>query len=217
MSNIFNYTSVPSVIKQTTNGERGYDIFSRILEDRVIMLCDEVNKDTAQIVIAELLYLASVDEDRDIVMYINSPGGSVSDGLAIYDTMNYIKPDVSTICIGHAASMGAFLLSGGAKGKRYCLPNAEVMIHQPLGGMQGQATDMQIAMDHMNRTKETLNKYLALHTGKDIETIKRDTDRDNWMSAEEAKEYGLIDDIILPKRPASQTNNTKGGTANDNA
>ena len=197
---IKNYTTVPSVIKQTTNGERGYDIFSRILEDRVIMLCDEVNKDTAQICIAELLYLASVDPDTDITLYINSPGGSVTDGLAIYDTMNFITPDVSTVCIGHAASMGAFLLSGGAKGKRYILPNAEVMIHQPLGGMQGQATDMQIAMDHMNKTKATLNKYLALHTGKDIETISKDTDRDNWMSAEEAVEYGLVDKIIT-KRP----------------
>ncbi len=197
---IKNYTTVPSVIKQTTNGERGYDIFSRILEDRVIMLCDEVNKDTAQICIAELLYLASVDPDTDITLYINSPGGSVTDGLAIYDTMNFIAPDVSTVCIGHAASMGAFLLSGGAKGKRYILPNAEVMIHQPLGGMQGQATDMQIAMDHMNKTKATLNKYLAIHTGKDIETISKDTDRDNWMSAEEAVEYGLVDKIIT-KRP----------------
>ena len=193
---IRDYTSVPSVIKQTTNGERGYDIFSRILEDRVIMLCDEVNHDTAQIVIAELLYLASIDSEKDITMYINSPGGSVSDGLAIYDTMNFIKPDVSTVCMGHAASMGAFLLSGGAKGKRYCLPNAEVMIHQPLGGMQGQATDMQIAMDHMTKTKETLTKYLAKHTGKDYDTVWKDTDRDNWMSAEEAVAYGLVDKII---------------------
>ena len=195
--NIFNYTSVPQVIKQTNNGERGYDIFSRILEDRIVMLCDEVNKDTAQIIIAELLYLASVDSEKDITLYINSPGGSVTDGLAIYDTMNFIKPDVSTVCVGHAASMGAFLLSGGAKGKRYCLPNAEVMIHQPLGGAQGQATDMQIAMDHMNKTKDTLTRYLAKHTGKDYDTIWKDTDRDNWMSAKEAKEYGLIDEIII--------------------
>ena len=196
MNNITNYTSVPSVIKQTVNGERGYDIFSRILEDRVVMLCDEVNKDTAQIVIAELLYLASVDPDRDITLYINSPGGSVSDGLAIYDTMNFIKPDVSTVCMGHAASMGAFLLSGGAKGKRFILPNAEVMIHQPLGGMQGQATDMKIAMEHMDKIKDKLTRYLAKHTGKDYDTIWKDTDRDNWMSAEEAVAYGLVDKII---------------------
>ena len=193
---IRDYTSIPHVIKRTPDGERGYDIFSRILEDRIIMLCDEVNKDTAQIVIAEMLYLASIDDTKDIMLYINSPGGSVSDGLAIYDVMNYIKPDVSTLCIGTAASMGAFLLSGGAKGKRFILPNAEVMIHQPLGGMQGQATEMQIAMDHMNRTKQTLNKYLALHTGKDIETIAKDTDRDNWLSAQEAVDYGLVDAII---------------------
>ena len=160
------------------------------------MLCDEVNKDTAQIVIAELLYLASVDPDKDITLYINSPGGSVSDGLAIYDTMNFIKPDVSTVCIGHAASMGAFLLSGGAKGKRFILPNAEVMIHQPLGGMQGQATDMKIAMDHMEKIKNKLTKYLAQHTGKDFDTIWKDTDRDNWMDADEALAYGLVDKII---------------------
>lgn len=195
-----NISSIPHVIKQTANGERGYDIFSRILEDRVIMLCDEVNKDTAQLIIAQLLYLESVDSKKDITLYINSPGGSVSDGLAIYDTMKFIKCDVATICIGHAASMGAFLLSGGTKGKRFALPNAEVMIHQPLGGFQGQATDMQIAMDHMNRTKKTLTKYLAEHTGKDYDTIWADTDRDNWMSAEEAMEYGLIDKVI-DKRP----------------
>lgn len=190
------YTSVPSVIKQTTNGERGYDIFSRILEDRIIMLCDEVNKDTAQIVIAELLYLESVDSSKDITLYINSPGGSVSDGLAIYDTMNFIKCDVSTVCIGHAASMGAFLLSGGTKGKRFCLPNAEVMIHQPLGGMQGQASDMEIAMKHMAKTKDTLTKYLAEHTGQPYDKVLADTDRDNWMSADEALAYGLIDKIV---------------------
>lgn len=190
------YTSIPHVIKQTPNGERGYDIFSRILEDRIVMLCGEVNRDTAQIIIAQLLYLESVDDKKDITLYINSPGGSVSDGLAIYDTMNFIKPDVSTVCIGQAASMGAFLLSGGAKGKRFVLPNAEVMIHQPLGGMQGQASDMQIAMDHMNRTKERLTKYLAEHTGKDYDTIWKDTDRDNWLSADEAVEYGLVDQII---------------------
>ena len=195
-SPIKDYTSVPSVIKQTTNGERGYDIFSRILEDRIIMLCDEVNKDTAQIVIAELLYLESVDSSKDITLYINSPGGSVSDGLAIYDTMNFIKCDVSTVCIGHAASMGAFLLSGGTKGKRFCLPNAEVMIHQPLGGMQGQASDMEIAMKHMAKTKDTLTKYLAEHTGQPYDKVLADTDRDNWMSADEALTYGLIDKIV---------------------
>lgn len=197
---IKNYTTVPSVVVKTANGERGYDIFSRILEDRVVMLCDEVNHDTAQIVIAELLYLASVDPDKDITMYINSPGGSVSDGLAIYDTMNFIKPDVSTVCIGHAASMGAFLLSGGAKGKRYCLPNAEVMIHQPLGGMQGQASDMQIAMNHMAKIKEKLTKYLAAHTGQTYEKVLADTDRDNWLSAEEALAYGLVDKIITTNK-----------------
>lgn len=195
-----NISSIPHVIKQTANGERGYDIFSRILEDRVIMLCDEVNKDTAQLIIAQLLYLESVDSKKDITLYINSPGGSVSDGLAIYDTMKFIKCDVATICVGHAASMGAFLLSGGTKGKRFALPNAEVMIHQPLGGFKGQATDMQIAMDHMNRTKEKLTKYLAEHTGKDYDTIWKDTDRDNWMSADEAMTYGLIDKVI-DKRP----------------
>lgn len=195
-----NISPIPHVIKQTANGERGYDIFSRILEDRVIMLCDEVNKDTAQLIIAQLLYLESVDSKKDITLYINSPGGSVSDGLAIYDTMKFIKCDVATICVGHAASMGAFLLSGGTKGKRFALPNAEVMIHQPLGGFKGQATDMQIAMDHMNRTKEKLTKYLAEHTGKDYDTIWKDTDRDNWMSADEAMTYGLIDKVI-DKRP----------------
>lgn len=192
-------TSIPSVIKQVPGGERAYDIFSRILDDRVIMLGDEVNKDTAQIIVAEMLYLESVAPDKDITLYINSPGGSVSDGLAIYDTMNYIKCDVSTVCIGHAASMGAFLLAGGAKGKRFILPNAEVMIHQPLGGMQGQASDMKIAMDHMTRIKEKLTRYIAQNTGKDYETVLRDTDRDNWMSAEEAVEYGLVDRIIERK------------------
>ncbi|MBO5435372.1 ATP-dependent Clp protease proteolytic subunit [bacterium] len=196
---ITNITSIPHVIQQTSHGERAYDIFSRILNDRVIMLGDTVDKDTAQLVVAELLYLESVDPDKDITLYINSPGGSVSDGFAIYDTMNFIKPDVSTVCIGHAASMGAFLLSGGAKGKRFILPNAEVMIHQPLGGMQGQASDMQIAMDHMNKTKERLTRYLAEHTGKDFDTVWKDTDRDNWLSAEEAVEYGLVDHIIAKR------------------
>lgn len=197
MNNITkNITSIPSVFEKTTEGRLTYDILSRILKDRIIMLCDEINDDTAQIIITELLYLASVDPDADITMYINSPGGSVSSGFAIYDTMNFIKPDVSTVCLGTAASMGAFLLSGGAKGKRFILPNAEVMIHQPLGGSQGQATDMQIAMDHMNKTKTKLTKHLAEHTGKDFDTIWKDTDRDNWMSAEEAVEYGLVDDVI---------------------
>ena len=197
MNNITkNITSIPSVFEKTTEGRLTYDILSRILKDRIIMLCDEINDDTAQIIITELLYLASVDPDADITMYINSPGGSVSSGFAIYDTMNFIKPDVSTVCLGTAASMGAFLLSGGAKGKRFILPNAEVMIHQPLGGSQGQATDMQIAMDHMNKTKTKLTKHLAEHTGKDFDTIWKDTDRDNWMSAEEAVEYGLVDAVI---------------------
>ena len=196
MNPITNYTSVPSVIQQTKHGERGIDIFSRILDDRIIMLCDEVNHDTAQIVIAELLYLASVDKDKTITMYINSPGGSVSDGFAILDTMNHIAPDVATVCVGHAASMGAVLLAGGAKGKRYCLPHAEVMIHQPLGGMQGQATDMKIAMDHMARTKETLLKCLSESTGQPYEKLIVDTDRDNWMTAEEALAYGLIDAVM---------------------
>ena len=191
-----NITTIPTVIQKTSEGERAYDILSRILNDRIIMLCDEVNSQTAQIVIAELLYLASADPDKDITLYINSPGGSVSDGLAIYDTMNFIKPDVSTVCMGHAASMGAFLLAAGAKGKRYCLPNAEVMIHQPLGGMQGQATEMEIAMKHMARTKETLTKYLAANTGQTYEKVLADTDRDNWMSADEAVAYGLVDHIL---------------------
>lgn len=195
-----NITTVPSVIKQTTNGERGYDLLSRVLEDRIIFLNDEVTNDTAQIIIAELIYLESVDSKKDITMYINSPGGSVSAGLAIYDTMQYIKPDVRTICMGMAASMGAFLLAGGTKGKRMCLPNAEVMIHQPLGGAQGQATDIQIAAAHIARTKEKLTRYLSENTGKDYDTVWKDTDRDNWLSAEEALEYGLIDSIVERKQ-----------------
>lgn len=193
------FMSVPHVIQQTPTGERAYDIFSRILNDRIIMLCDEINHNVSQVVIAQLLYLSSVDDTADITIYINSPGGSVSDGLSIFDTMNFIKPDVSTVCIGQAASMGAFLLAGGAKGKRYILPNAEVMIHQPLGGFQGQATDMQITMDHMNRTKETLARYLAQNTGKTYEQIQKDTDRDYWLSSEEAVNYGLVDKIITQK------------------
>lgn len=192
MPNIY----IPNVIKQVPGGERGYDIFSRILEDRIIMLGSDVTSESAQVIIAELLYLESVDPIKDITLYINSPGGSVSDGLAIYDTMQYIKPDVATVCIGHAASMGAFLLAGGAKGKRYILPNAEVMIHQPLGGMQGQASDMAIAMRHMEKIKEKLTKYLAKNTNQPYDTVLQDTDRDNWMSAEEAVNYGLVDKIL---------------------
>lgn len=191
--------TIPYVIKRTSDGERSYDLLSRLLEDRVIMLCDQVSPDIAQIITAQLLYLESVDNEKDITLYINSPGGSVSDGLAIYDTMNYIRPDVATVCIGHAASMGAFLLAGGAKGKRYILPNAEVMIHQPLGGTQGQASDIQIQANHIARTKETLTRYLAENTGKDYETVLKDTDRDNWLSAKEAVDYGLVDKILTSR------------------
>ncbi len=187
---------VPYVIEQTGHGERSYDIFSRLLNDRIIVLSDEVNDATASVVVAQLLYLESQDPDKDISLYINSPGGSVTAGMAIYDTMQYIKCDVSTICIGMAASMGAFLLSSGAKGKRYALPNSEIMIHQPLGGMQGQASDMQIAAAHIQKTKEKLNSILAANTGKDIKVIAKDTDRDNWLSADEAAAYGLVDKVI---------------------
>ncbi|MCQ2477213.1 MAG: ATP-dependent Clp endopeptidase proteolytic subunit ClpP [Clostridia bacterium] len=187
---------VPYVIEQTGHGERSYDIFSRLLNDRIIVLSDEVNDATASVVVAQLLYLESQDPDKDISLYINSPGGSVTAGMAIYDTMQYVKCDVSTICIGMAASMGAFLLSSGAKGKRYALPNSEIMIHQPLGGMQGQASDMQIAAAHMQKTKEKLNAILAANTGKDIKVIAKDTDRDNWLSADEAAAYGLVDKVI---------------------
>jgi ATP-dependent Clp protease protease subunit len=188
--------SVPYVIEQTGAGERSYDIYSRLLKDRVIMLSDEIDNNVASVVTAELLFLEADDPDKDINLYINSPGGSVSAGLAIYDTMNYIKPDVSTICIGLGASMGAFLLSSGAKGKRYALPNAEIMIHQPLGGFQGQASDIQIHAENILKTKEKLNQILASNTGQDLETIIRDTDRDNFMTADEAMEYGLIDKVI---------------------
>ena len=187
---------VPYVIEQTNRGERSYDIFSRLLNDRIVMLSDEVNDATASVVVAQLLFLESQDPDKDIYLYINSPGGSVTAGMAIYDTMQYIKCDVSTICMGMAASMGAFLLSSGAKGKRLALPNSEVMIHQPLGGMQGQASDMKIAADHILRTKEKLNKILAENTGKSIDEIAVDTDRDNWLTAEQAMEYGLVDKVI---------------------
>ena len=188
--------SVPYVIEQTGAGERSYDIYSRLLKDRVIMLSDEIDDNVASIVTAELLFLEADDPDKDINLYINSPGGSVSAGLAIYDTINYIKPDVSTICIGLGASMGAFLLSSGAKGKRYALPNAEIMIHQPLGGFQGQASDIQIHADNILKTKEKLNRILAANTGQNLETIVKDTDRDNFMTADEAREYGLIDKVI---------------------
>ena len=187
---------VPVVVEQTSRGERSYDIFSRLLNDRIIMLSDEVNDATASLVVAQLLYLEGQDPDKDISLYINSPGGSITAGMAIYDTMNYIKCDVSTICIGMAASMGAFLLSSGARGKRYALPNSEIMIHQPLGGAQGQASDIKIQAEHILRTKAKLNRILAENTGRDIAVIERDTDRDNYMSADEARNYGLIDRVF---------------------
>ena len=187
---------VPYVIEQTSRGERNYDIYSRLRKERIIFLGEEVNETTASLIVAQLLFLESEDPGKDIHLYINSPGGSVTAGMAIFDTMNYIKCDVSTICIGMAASMGAFLLAGGAKGKRFALPNAEIMIHQPLGGTQGQATEIEIAAKHILRTKEKLNRMLAENTGKDYETICADTERDNWKSAEEACEYGLIDKVI---------------------
>ena len=190
---------VPVVVEQTSRGERSYDIYSRLLNDRIIFLSDEVNDVTASLVVAQLLYLEAQDPDKDIYLYINSPGGSISAGMAIYDTMNYIKCDVSTICVGMAASMGAFLLSSGAKGKRFALPNAEVMIHQPLGGMQGQASDIKIHADHIIRIREKLNKLLAEQTGKPLKTIERDTERDNFMTADEACAYGLVDKVITKK------------------
>ena len=187
---------VPYVVQQTSRGERSYDIFSRLLDDRIIFLGEEVNDTTASLVVAQLLYLEAQDPDKDIQLYINSPGGSVTAGMAIYDTMRYIKCDVSTICIGMAASMGAFLLSAGTKGKRIILPNAEVMIHQPSAGTQGKVTDMEIDVEHVLRIKRRLNELLAEHTGKSVETIKADTERDHWLSAEEAKEYGLVDQVL---------------------
>lgn len=187
---------VPMVVDQTTAGERSYDIYSRLLKDRIIFLGEQVNDTTASLVVAQLLFLAAEDPDKDISLYINSPGGSVSAGLAIYDTMQYIKPDVSTICIGLAASMGAFLLAGGKKGKRFALPNSEIMIHQPLGGARGQATDIQIQAEQILKIKKKLNEMLSENTGKPIEIIQNDTERDNYMSAEQAKEYGLIDEVI---------------------
>ena len=187
---------IPYVIEQTSRGERSYDIYSRLLKERIIFLGEEVTDASASVIIAQLLFLEGEDPDKDIHLYINSPGGSVSAGLAIYDTMQYIKCDVSTICLGMAASMGAFLLSGGAKGKRYALPNAEIMIHQPLGGAQGQATDIKIAAEHILKTRARLNRMLAQNTGQSLEKIEIDTERDNFMSAEEAKEYGLVDEVI---------------------
>ena len=190
---------VPYVVEQTNRGERSYDIFSRLLNDRIVFLGEEVNDTTASLVVAQLLYLEAQDPDKDIQMYINSPGGSVTAGMAIYDTMQYIKCDVSTICIGMAASMGAFLLAGGAKGKRFALPHSTIMIHQPSGGAQGQATEIQIVADHIAQTKRTLNELLAANTGQPIEVVERDTDRDNYMTAEEAKAYGLIDGVVMHK------------------
>ncbi len=187
---------IPYVVEQTSRGERSYDIFSRLLNDRIIMLSEEVNDTTASLIVAQLLFLESQDPDKDIQFYINSPGGSVSAGLAIYDTMQYIKCDVSTICVGMAASMGAFLLSAGTKGKRFALPSSEIMIHQPLGGFQGQASDIKIHSDHILRTREKLNTILAANTGKPLSVIEQDTDRDNFLTAQQALEYGLIDKVI---------------------
>ena len=187
---------IPYVIEQTSRGERSYDIYSRLLKERIVFLGEEVNSTSASVVVAQLLFLEAEDPNKDIHMYINSPGGEITSGMAIYDTMNYIKCDVSTICVGMAASMGAFLLSGGAKGKRMALPNAEIMIHQPLGGTQGQATEIEIAAKHIIKTKEKLNRMLAEQTGKPYEQVCLDTERDNWMSAQEALDYGLIDSIV---------------------
>lgn len=196
---------VPVVIEQTSRGERSYDIYSRLLKDRIIFLGEEVNEVTASLVVAQMLFLESEDPEKDIHVYINSPGGSVTAGMAIYDTMQFVKCDVSTTCIGMAASMGAFLLAGGTKGKRMALPNAEIMIHQPLGGAQGQATEIEIAAKHILQTKEKLNKILAENTGKPLDVIAADTERDNWKSAEEAKEYGLIDKVISSHAATADT------------
>jgi len=196
--------SMPYVVEQTSKGERSYDIYSRLLKDRIIFLGEEVNETTASLVVAQLLFLEAEDPEKDIQLYINSPGGVITSGMAIYDTMQYIKCDVSTICIGMAASMGAFLLAGGTKGKRYALPNAEIMIHQPSGGSQGQATEIDIAAKHILRMRERLNRILAENTGKDYETIAADTERDNWKTAEEAKRYGLIDDVVLDRKSVAE-------------
>ena len=190
---------VPYVVEQTSRGERSYDIYSRLLNDRIIVLSDEVNDTTASLVVAQMLFLESENPDKDIQLYINSPGGSVSAGFAIFDTMNFVKCDVSTICIGMAASMGAFLLAAGTKGKRFALPNSEIMIHQPLGGAQGQASDIKIAADHILRTRDKLNRILSERTGQPLDVIEKDTDRDNFMSAQEAMEYGLIDKVMTSR------------------
>lgn len=190
---------VPYVIEQTSRGERSYDIYSRLLKERIIFLGEEVNEVTASLIVAQMLFLEAEDPEKDIQFYINSPGGSVTASMAIYDTMQYVKCDVSTYCMGMAASMGAFLLAGGTKGKRLALPNAEIMIHQPLGGAQGQATEIEIAARHILQTKEKLNKILAANTGRDYDVIAADTERDNWMTAEEAKEYGLIDRVVYKR------------------
>lgn len=191
---------VPYVVEQTGRGERSYDIYSRLLKDRIIILSDEVNDVTASLIVAQLLFLESEDPDKDIQLYINSPGGSITSGMAIYDTMQYIKPDVSTICIGMAASMGAFLLLSGAKGKRFALPNSEIMIHQPLGGMKGQASDIKIHADRILKIRDTLNGIISERTGQPLDKVERDTDRDNFLTAEEAKAYGIIDDIIAKRK-----------------
>lgn len=191
---------VPIVVEQTNRGERSYDIYSRLLKDRIIILGDEVNDVTASLVVAQMLFLEAEDPDKDISLYINSPGGSISSGMAIFDTMQYIKPDVSTICVGMAASMGAFLLAAGAKGKRYALPNSEIMIHQPLGGTRGQASDIKIHAERIIKLRETLNRILSERTGQPMEQIEKDTDRDNFLSADEAKAYGLIDEVLTSRR-----------------
>lgn len=191
--------TIPYVLEQSSRGERSYDIYSRLLKERIIMLCDEVNHDTASVIVAQLLFLESEDPDKDIMLYINSPGGAITDGMAIYDTMQYIKPHVSTICIGMAASMGAFLLAGGQKGKRLALPNSEIMIHQPLGGARGQATDIQIHAQHILKIKDRLNRMLAENTGQPLEKIQVDVERDYFMSANEALEYGIIDKVIAAR------------------
>jgi ATP-dependent Clp protease protease subunit len=194
-----NMSLVPIVVEQTSRGERSYDIYSRLLKERIIFLSDEINDQTASLVVAQLLFLEAEDPDKDIYLYINSPGGQITSGMAIYDTMQYIKPDVSTICVGMAASMGAFLLAAGAKGKRFALPNSEIMIHQPLGGARGQATDIKIHAEHILRIKKRLNEILSQRTGQPIEKIEQDTERDYFMTAEEAKAYGIIDDVIIKK------------------
>ena len=191
---------IPMVIEQTNRGERSYDIYSRLLKDRIVFLGGEITDDTANLVVAQLLFLEMEDPDSDISLYINSPGGSVTAGMAIYDTMKYIKPQVRTVCVGMAASMGAFLLMAGEKGKRLALPNAEVMIHQPMGGAQGQATEIEIAAEHIVNTKKKLNEILAEQTGQKLDVIEKDTDRDNWMSADEAKDYGLVDEVIKDRK-----------------